>query len=49
MAVNKQGPSSTPSTRGAGQLASNGMPPTQWSYDETIKDAPFDPAKAGNC
>ncbi len=22
------------------------MPPTQWSYDETIKDAPFDPAKA---
>ncbi|MEM8006572.1 ABC transporter substrate-binding protein, partial [Morganella morganii subsp. sibonii] len=31
---------------GAGQLAVNGMPPTQWSYDETIKDAPFDPAKA---
>ncbi|MFH3844501.1 ABC transporter substrate-binding protein, partial [Acinetobacter baumannii] len=32
--------------QGAGQLAVNGMPPTQWSYDETIKDAPFDPAKA---
>ena len=32
--------------QGAGQLASNGMPPTQWSYDETIKDAPYDPAKA---
>ncbi|VFS87030.1 putative binding protein component of ABC transporter [Pseudomonas aeruginosa] len=32
--------------QGAGQLASNGMPPTQWSYDETIKDAPYDPGKA---
>ncbi|AIR88050.1 ABC transporter substrate-binding protein [Pseudomonas cremoricolorata] len=30
----------------AGQLAVNAMPPTQWSYDATIKDAPFDPAKA---
>ncbi|MES2820708.1 MAG: ABC transporter substrate-binding protein [Pseudomonadota bacterium] len=31
---------------GAGQLAVNGMPPTQWSYDETIKDAAYDPEKA---
>ncbi|MFF7707051.1 ABC transporter substrate-binding protein [Pseudomonas sp. NPDC007930] len=32
--------------QGAGQLAVNAMPPTQWSYDKTIKDAPFDPEKA---
>lgn len=32
--------------QGAGQLAVNGMPPTQWSYDETIKDAPYNPDKA---
>jgi dipeptide transport system substrate-binding protein len=32
--------------QGAGQLAVNAMPPTQWSYDTTIKDAPFDVAKA---
>ena len=30
----------------AGQLAVNAMPPTQWSYDETLKDAAYDPAKA---
>jgi len=30
----------------AGQLAQNALPPAQWSYDPTIKDAPFDPAKA---
>ncbi|MBC3435068.1 ABC transporter substrate-binding protein [Pseudomonas sp. BW16M2] len=30
----------------AGQAASNAMPPTQWSYDKSIKDAPFDPEKA---
>ena len=30
----------------AGQLAVNGMPPTQWSYDETIKDAGYNPEKA---
>ncbi|MEA3235619.1 ABC transporter substrate-binding protein [Pseudomonas mosselii] len=30
----------------AGQAASNAMPPTQWSYDDSIKDAPFDPDKA---
>ncbi|WP_411390212.1 ABC transporter substrate-binding protein [Pseudomonas sp. MPB23] len=32
--------------QGAGQLAVNAMPPTQWSYDTTIKDAKFDPEKA---
>ena len=32
--------------QGAGQLAVGAMPPTQWSYDTTIKDAPFDPVKA---
>ncbi|MDH0731175.1 ABC transporter substrate-binding protein [Pseudomonas sichuanensis] len=30
----------------AGQLAVNAMPPTQWSYDDSLKDAPFDPQKA---
>ena len=32
--------------QGAGQLAVNAMPPTQWSYDTSIKDAPYDPKKA---
>ena len=32
--------------QGAGQLAVNGMPPTQWSYDDTIKDVPYNPEKA---
>ncbi|MFF7707052.1 ABC transporter substrate-binding protein [Pseudomonas sp. NPDC007930] len=32
--------------QGAGQAASNAMPPTQWGYDPSIKDAPFDPEKA---
>jgi len=32
--------------QGAGQLAVNAMPPTQWSYDESIKDAPYNPEKA---
>ena len=30
----------------AGQLAQNALPPAQWSYDPTIKDAPYDPVKA---
>jgi len=30
----------------SGQLAVNAMPPTQWSYDNSLKDAPFDPEKA---
>lgn len=32
--------------QGAGQLAVNAMPPTQWSYDTTIKDQPYNPEKA---
>ncbi|OPG71087.1 ABC transporter substrate-binding protein [Pseudomonas ogarae] len=32
--------------QGAGQLAVNAMPPTQWSYDTTIKDAKYAPEKA---
>ncbi|WP_434678147.1 ABC transporter substrate-binding protein [Pseudomonas sp. R1-18] len=32
--------------QGAGQLAVNAMPPTQWSYDDTIKDAGYNPEKA---
>ncbi|MEX5589468.1 ABC transporter substrate-binding protein [Pseudomonas urmiensis] len=30
----------------AGQLAVNAMPPTQWSYDDTLRDQPYDPEKA---
>ncbi|WEK30177.1 MAG: ABC transporter substrate-binding protein [Candidatus Pseudomonas phytovorans] len=30
----------------SGQLAVNAMPPTQWSYDESLKDAPYAPEKA---
>lgn len=32
--------------QGAGQAAKNLIPPTMWSYDDTIKDFPFDPDKA---
>ncbi|MDV3442996.1 ABC transporter substrate-binding protein [Pseudomonas otitidis] len=32
--------------QGAGQLAVNAMPPTQWSYDETIKGSEYNPEKA---
>ncbi|WP_166360734.1 ABC transporter substrate-binding protein [Pseudomonas akapageensis] len=32
--------------QGAGQLAVNGMPPTEWSYDTSIKDPAYDPEKA---
>ncbi|MFJ1337812.1 ABC transporter substrate-binding protein [Pseudomonas caricapapayae] len=45
MAVNKQEIIKSV-YQGAGQLAVNAMPPTQWSYDTSIKDAPFDPEKA---
>src|SRR3989344_5568799 len=45
MAVNKQQIIDSV-YQGAGQLAVNAMPPTQWSYDTTIKDAPHDAAKA---
>ncbi|NUT85665.1 ABC transporter substrate-binding protein [Pseudomonas corrugata] len=45
MAVNKQAILNAV-YQGAGQLAVNAMPPTQWSYDDTIKDAAYDPEKA---
>ncbi|MBA1243982.1 ABC transporter substrate-binding protein [Pseudomonas japonica] len=45
MAVNKQA-ILTAVYQGAGQLAVNAMPPTQWSYDTTIKDAGYNPEKA---
>lgn len=32
--------------QGAGQPATNPMPPTQWSYDKNLKAAAYDPAKA---
>ncbi|MGV8918205.1 MAG: ABC transporter substrate-binding protein [Pseudomonas sp.] len=32
--------------QGAGQLAQNAMPPTQWGYDDTVKDAAYNPEKA---
>jgi len=45
MAINKQNIIEAV-FQGAGQLAVNGMPPSQWSYNETIKDLPRDPVKA---
>ena len=45
MAVNKQSILNAV-YQGAGQLAVNAMPPTQWSYDDSIKDATYDPEKA---
>jgi dipeptide transport system substrate-binding protein len=32
--------------QGAGQLATNPMPPTQWSYDKSLKVPSYDPEKA---
>ncbi|MFM2486378.1 ABC transporter substrate-binding protein [Celerinatantimonas yamalensis] len=32
--------------QGAGEMAKNPIPPTMWSYNEAIKDYPYDPAKA---
>src|SRR5471032_1311773 len=32
--------------QGAGQAATNPMPPTQWGYDKNLKDAPYDTEKA---
>ncbi|WP_233803861.1 ABC transporter substrate-binding protein [Paraburkholderia sp. HP33-1] len=32
--------------QGAGQAATNPMPPTQWGYDKNLKDAPYDVDKA---
>ena len=31
---------------GAGQVAKNFIPPTMWSYNDAVKDYPFDPVKA---
>ena len=31
---------------GNATIATNPMPPSQWSYDKQLKDAPYDPAKA---
>jgi len=45
MAVNKQAILQAV-YQDSGQLAVNAMPPTQWSYDNSLKDAPFDPEKA---
>ncbi|MBA1201824.1 ABC transporter substrate-binding protein [Pseudomonas capeferrum] len=45
MAVNKQAIVQAV-YQDSGQLASNAMPPTQWSYDDSIKDAAYDPDKA---
>jgi dipeptide transport system substrate-binding protein len=45
MAINK--PAIVESVyQGAGQLATNPMPPTQWSYDKNLKAASYDPDKA---
>jgi dipeptide transport system substrate-binding protein len=32
--------------QGAGQKAKNPIPPTMWSYNDDVKDIPYDPAKA---
>ncbi|WP_241018765.1 ABC transporter substrate-binding protein [Paraburkholderia sp. Tr-20389] len=32
--------------QGEAQVATNPMPPAQWSYDKSIKDAPYDPVLA---
>lgn len=45
MAVNKDAIIKTV-FQGAGQVAVNTLPPTQWSYDESIADAPRDLEKA---
>jgi dipeptide transport system substrate-binding protein len=45
MAVNKQAILQAV-YQDSGQLAVNAMPPTQWSYDSSLKDASFDPEKA---
>lgn len=45
MAVNKQAILDAV-YQSAGQLAVNGMPPTQWSYNDAIQDAGYNPEKA---
>ena len=39
-------PSSTPCTSRPACAAKNPIPPTQWSYNDAIKDDPYDPAAA---
>ncbi|HUG22455.1 ABC transporter substrate-binding protein [Piscinibacter sp.] len=45
MAVNKQAIIDAV-YQGAGQPAKNPIPPTMWSYNDKVKDYPYDPAKA---
>ncbi len=45
MAINKQNIIDTV-FQGAGKIAKNPIPPTIWSYNDAIKDYPYDPAKA---
>ena len=45
MAINKKAIVDTV-FQGAGQVAQNVMPPTQWSYDTTVKGTPYNPEKA---
>jgi dipeptide transport system substrate-binding protein len=45
MAVDKQGILNTVFL-GAGKPAKNLIPPTMWSYNDKVKDYPYDPAKA---
>ncbi|BAO91383.1 ABC transporter substrate-binding protein [Caballeronia cordobensis] len=45
MAIDKQAIIKTV-YEGAATIATNPMPPSQWSYNKALKDAPHDPAKA---
>jgi dipeptide transport system substrate-binding protein len=45
MAIDKQAIIKTV-YEGAATIATNPMPPSQWSYNKSLKDAPRDPAKA---
>jgi len=45
MAIDKQAIIQTV-YEGAATVATNPMPPSQWSYNKALKDAPHDPAKA---
>lgn len=45
MAINKKAIIDT-IYQGAGQPATNPMPPTQWSYNKSLKDAAYNPEKA---
>ncbi len=32
--------------QGSGQIAKNPIPPTMWSYNDAVKDDPYDPETA---